>query len=561
MIKNTLNTLNTLNKLNKLLNTEILRSLLSLFYKYFSTNSNNTSDGSNSDSYVSEPINLGKLSALSKYTIEDRVKFRDNRPKVTNFNDFFMTQFSTILHKLSEKVSGSKTSLNYNLGIENLDLELYFFVGNPLNNNTIDKSSLVKNILIYPMEFLKLQSTSNNSNINMQDMLILSLYKKFNLICNYNLDTSIILDTHSNQSEQFKFFLRNMLINVTNHINVISRKDILIQNTKIKPISLNKDLYFIFKIDGFSPLSSVNSSKEVWGNNTKSNNEFSKYSTLSDKSIITNKIEYNSIKEYSGKATKVYNELETISDHIFTHVKPNSKEKLGYYFAGLIEGNGYFGEHWLEIAFHENDTFLAYFIKKEIGYGSVLKLKDKRSVRYVLKHSEGLKKVLSLVNGKFLFIEKINQLFKYQWDKKFNLSILPPTKFDLLSNYWVAGFTDADGSFVINLANSQTHNSNISVRLEFKIKQKNVELLELIKQTFGGHIYYLKSEELFYYNSISFESAKLVINYFDNFQLISSKWVNYLKWRNTYRIIQRKEHLTIKGFNKIKNKYKRILRD
>jgi hypothetical protein len=54
-----------------------------------------------------------------------------------------------------------------------------------------------------------------------------------------------------------------MLINVTNHINAISKKDISIQNTKIKPISLNEDLYFIFKIDGFSPLSPINSSREV----------------------------------------------------------------------------------------------------------------------------------------------------------------------------------------------------------------------------------------------------------------------------------------------------------
>jgi len=242
--------LNNLICIKNTLNNTGLR-LFSLFYEYFSTNSNDTSDGSNSDSYVSEPINLGKLSALSKYTIEDRAKFRDNRPKVTNYNDFFMTQFSAILlHKLLEKVirSGSKTSINDNLGIENLDLELYFFVGNPLNNNTIDKSSLVKNILVYPMEFLK--STSKNSNINMQDMLILSLYSKFNLICQYSLDSSIVLDRHSNQSEELKIFIRNMLINVTNHINVISRKNISIHNTKIKPISLNEDLYFVFKIDG-----------------------------------------------------------------------------------------------------------------------------------------------------------------------------------------------------------------------------------------------------------------------------------------------------------------------
>jgi len=100
---------------------------------------------------------------------------------------------------------------------------------------------------------------------------------------------------------------------------------------------------------------------------------------------------------------------------------------------------------------------------------------------------------------------------------------LPPANFDIVSNYWLAGFTDADGSFVITLVNSTTHKLKMNVRLEFKIKQKNIDLLEIIKQTFGGHIYYLKSEELFYYNSISFKSAKSVISYFDNFQLISSK--------------------------------------
>ena len=127
--------------------------------------------------------------------------------------------------------------------------------------------------------------------------------------------------------------------------------------------------------------------------------------TKSNKSINT-KIKYSNLK---GN-----NELETISDHIFTHARPNTNEQFGYYLAGLIEGDGYFGEHRFEIAFHENDTFLAYFIKKEIGYGSVLKLKNQRSVRYVLRHSKGLVKVLNLVNGKFLFKNKINQLFKHQ---------------------------------------------------------------------------------------------------------------------------------------------------
>ena len=50
---------------------------------------------------------------------------------------------------------------------------------------------------------------------------------------------------------------------------------------------------------------------------------------------------------------------------------------------------------------------------------------------------------------------------------------------------------------------------------------------------------------------ISFGSAKRVINYFDNYRLLSSKYIKYLKWRKEYLIIQNKDHLNIKGISKI----------
>jgi LAGLIDADG endonuclease len=87
----------------------------------------------------------------------------------------------------------------------------------------------------------------------------------------------------------------------------------------------------------------------------------------------------------------------------------------------------------------------------------------------------------------------------------------------------LAGFADAYSSFVINLGHSTTHKFKMIVRLEFKIKQKNVELLEKIKQTFGGHVYYLELEKFYYYNTFSFKIAKSVISYFDCFHLNSSK--------------------------------------
>ena len=249
-----------------------------------------------------------------------------------------------------------------------------------------------------------------------------------------------------------------------------------------------------------------------------------------------------------------------ISDHINKHTKPYKDDEFGYYLAGLIEGDGYFGDHRLEIAFHKEDIYLAYFIKKQIGYGSVLNLKNKNSVRYVLRHSEGLKRVINLVNGKFLSNYKIDQLLKHNYDKKFNIIILLPVKFDLSSNHWLAGFSDADASFVIQLAKSNTHNSGFNLRLEFKIKQKYPELLNLIQEFLGGNIYLLKSENIYYYKLASFKLTKKVIDYFDVYQLNSSKHIKYLRWRKVYRIVQRKEHLNEIGLSKIR-KIQENLRD
>src|SRR5229473_173960 len=101
----------------------------------------------------------------------------------------------------------------------------------------------------------------------------------------------------------------------------------------------------------------------------------------------------------------------------------------------LIQENDHISDHLLKHNKPETDEEFGYYIKKQIGYGSVLSLKNKNSVRYVLRHSEGLKRVLALVNGKFLTNKKINQILTHKYDSKFNLTILPPANFDLNSNH------------------------------------------------------------------------------------------------------------------------------
>ena len=103
-------------------------------------------------------------------------------------------------------------------------------------------------------------------------------------------------------------------------------------------------------------------------------------------------------------------------------------------------------------------------------------------------------------------------------------------------------------SFQIKVLN---RSNKVEVRLNFQIDQKKNSVLLLIKEFFGGNIGYRKSQDTYYYGSTSYGSAKKVINYFDHFYLLSSKHINYLKWRKAYLIIQNKDHLNQDGISKI----------
>jgi len=66
-------------------------------------------------------------------------------------------------------------------------------------------------------------------------------------------------------------------------------------------------------------------------------------------------------------------------------IKPINSEDFGYYLAGLIDGDGHFSSaEQLVITFHNLDVYLAYYIKKRLGYGSVKKVKNKKAVIFVI---------------------------------------------------------------------------------------------------------------------------------------------------------------------------------
>ena len=246
-----------------------------------------------------------------------------------------------------------------------------------------------------------------------------------------------------------------------------------------------------------------------------------------------------------------YTNLPKIPEDVSKNKHNLNNQQLGYFLAGLIEGDGWFGKKELHITFAENDTSLAYFIKKRIGYGNVYKIKDKKAVRYVCKNTKGISIILCLINGKFVSNYKYQQLIKHNYYQDFNIKILPPNRTLSLDNYWLTGFTQADGCFHISVVKSKTHKTGYSVRLEYSLKQIDDLPLKLLYNHLKMGNISQYSSGIWCYKSTGFKTAANLINYFDKHNLFAGKYVNYIKFRKIYIMITQGKHLQYKGIKKI----------
>ena len=261
---------------------------------------------------------------------------------------------------------------------------------------------------------------------------------------------------------------------------------------------------------------------------------------------------------FSTEATAVtkntytnFKNLPLISEHVPNHNSNLTDDEFGYFLAGLIEGDGWFGKKELHIVFAEEDTSLAYYIKKRIGHGNVYKIKDKKAVRYICKNTNGLSLILYLINGKLVSNCKYDQLIKHNYSEQFNIVILSPLKALSLDNSWLAGFTQADGCFHISVAKSKTQKTGYSVRLEYSLKQNDNLPLKLLYDNIKMGNISQYSTGIWCYKSTGFKTAWTLINYFDKFNLFAGKYINYLKFRKVYIMITEGKHLEEKGIKKI----------
>ena len=245
-------------------------------------------------------------------------------------------------------------------------------------------------------------------------------------------------------------------------------------------------------------------------------------------------------------ATKLYQTLYTknnealtenvkaITIHNSKHLKPLSEIQFGHYLAGLIDGDGHFSsKQQLVIVFSSSDISLAYYLKERIGYGQIRKVKNKNAYVFIISKKEGVIKVINLINCKLRTLNKYNQVINNILNHHYYSNLKENIEFNLncdnnFYNHWLAGFSDADASFQIKIVNKPNRNKP-EIRLNYQIDQKNIDILLLIKEFFGGNIGYRNSQDTYYYGSTSFGVANKVVKYFDNYHLQSNKYINYLK--------------------------------
>ncbi len=96
------------------------------------------------------------------------------------------------------------------------------------------------------------------------------------------------------------------------------------------------------------------------------------------------------------------------------------------------------------------------------------------------------------------------------------------------------------------------------IKLVIQIHQKENYLLLQIQKTFPGSIGFRKCLKTYYYNNVSFGSAKKIIEYFDKFHLMKVKNTQYCIWRKVYIKINEKFHLAPLGVKYIINSKKRM---
>lgn len=283
----------------------------------------------------------------------------------------------------------------------------------------------------------------------------------------------------------------------------------------------------------------------------------------------------------SGQIKDKHNNNENISDNICA------------YLTGLIEGDGniYIDKNnkispKMSIVFNKKDYELINYLISKFKLGKIIERNKSNVYIWQIQSIEDIYKLIKYTNGYYRtpkyksiceiinwinnYIDKpSDNLIKNNFNiynnnirnnilSKINyLEIKPIDTSNILSNAWFTGFSDADGYFGLIL-NKSKKNKSISLRYSLEIKQNYTSnnlndsfypIMLNISNSLDTSIYSRSRDINFnnttlktYYSYIISINSKIklikLINYFNKYPLLSSKYLDYKDWYSLYLLIK-----------------------
>ena len=260
-------------------------------------------------------------------------------------------------------------------------------------------------------------------------------------------------------------------------------------------------------------------------------------------------------------------------------------QQLGYYLAGLIEGDGSINVPTelkskggrktypsIQIIFHKKDSPLGLKIINNLGsIGSMIRKKNTNAYVLTINDYNGLLKLLLLINGKFRTpkIERLNKLIDwYNFDGhylvKYKINKLPLDTSPLMSNAWLSGFIDADGNFYIR--HSKSSKGILTTKVSFRISQSindkwmnsKLSFMQDIANLLHSKVEYVDRQikgKSYLVRTSSYLSNLEITNYLYKYPLFSSKYLDFLNYSHIVPLFKKRfQHTTENIELVVKNK-------
>lgn len=255
--------------------------------------------------------------------------------------------------------------------------------------------------------------------------------------------------------------------------------------------------------------------------------------------------------------------------------------------SGLIEGDGTFfvPKHFrnksnkinypfIQICFSIKDKCFVDLLLLNFG-GNVYINKENTFIIWKIYKILDIINLVNLINGFlrtpkiFKLYELIDYLLKYFSHFLLDILVKKPLDNSLLdSNAWLSGFTDADGNFSLNIS-KRKKKKNWRIQLSFRLElqqnyQQNTEdkkfsfffICSKIASFFNVSLYTREryfNGKIFYSFLIvahSLQSHRIVYDYFNKYNLFSSKYLDFKDWSEIYLMQLDKLHLTELGLKR-----------